>query len=242
MPDERYALSFDSDEECIGEVALRLLRMGIDVLYAKTADEALLLAGDAGDLVHAVIVPPTVAIEELKRICGRIEGPREGKPASIVVIGERPDDEVRAGLREAGAEWAVWTPADDSALRFAVNAAMTLPSEIVPRSEPRVPTSLMASFWNDGNRGDAVAYTLSSRGAFLETPRPAPANSELKVEVWLAGAPISTGARVVYVNAPGDGRRVSWPVGMGVVFDGLSDKHQAKLRDYVSEQAASHTL
>jgi len=242
MTDERYALCFDSEQDCLGETALHLLRLGIDVLYANAADEALLLAADAVDSIHAVIVPPSVAVPDLERVLQRLEGAREGKSASVVVIGERPSDEVRTKLRAAGAEWAVWEPADDCALRFAVNAAITLPSEIVPRNEPRVPTSLMASFEVDGERGDAVVYTLSAKGAFLETPSPTAAGTSLEVEIWLPSIQVSTPAKVIYVNSPRDRRQASWPTGMAVVFDGLSEKHEARIRSYVTERAESTAI
>lgn len=242
MANERYALVFDSEVDSLGAVSLRLLRMGIDVVYAKTGDEALLLADDVSDRVHALIVPPSVSTSELARVSSRLETSSEGKPPSLVVIGDPPSEQVREGLRAAGASWAVWNPDDDNALRFAVNGALTLPSELVPRSEPRVSTNLMASFSIAGERTDAIAYTLSGKGAFLETPSPAVLGSELQVEIWLPSIRVMTDAKVIYVKEIRDRGRASWPVGMGIVFQGLSEKLESRVRRYVAHRAESTTV
>jgi hypothetical protein len=242
MSEERYALVFDSEVDSLGAVALRLLRMGIDVVYAQPGDEALLLADDVSDRVQALIVPPSVSTVELGRISQRLAGSREGKPPSVIVIGEPPSEEVRQELRAAGASWAVWNPDDDNALRFAVNGALTLPSELVPRSEPRVPTNLMASFSREGARTDAIAYTLSAKGAFLETPSPESVGSMLQVEIWLPSLRVTTNAKVVYVKEIRDRARASWPVGMGIVFEGMGERREARVRRYVEQRAESTTV
>ena len=241
-PNDRYALCFDSDEDCLGEVALRLIRLGIDVVYARSADEAFLLAGDNGQQIRAVVVPPSVAMPDLERVLERISNQQNQEPVSVVVMGEKPAEEVRARLRLAGAEWAVWNTDDDSALRYAVNGALTLPSEVFERRETRVPTNLMASFWLDDARGDAVIYTLSARGAFLETPRPIPVSTRLQIEVWLPNVRFNTAAKVIYANVPGGRSRASWPVGVGVVFEELADRHEVALRGYITERANDTTI
>jgi hypothetical protein len=237
VDDGFYVLAFDDGGSALGPIALRLLRLGVDVLYAKTPDEAWLLAKQEGRRIGVLLFPPDLDPGKLTRVsaCARIRADGEGP--SLIAVGERPDDATRARLREAGVGWAVWEPGDDAALRFAVNAATVLPKEVVPRSEPRAPISLLASFFEGEERRDAVLYTLSTTGAFLETSRPAPKDAQITVEIWLADELLETEARVVYANSPGERRRASWPVGMGVVFAELEPRMRETVRHYVEERA-----
>ncbi|UCE87500.1 MAG: PilZ domain-containing protein [Deltaproteobacteria bacterium] len=237
MGEERYALAFDDGGSSLGPIALRLIRLGIDVLYAKTLDEAWLLAKQEGPRIGALLFPPGVDTRGLARVSSCAHGARDGGGPSLIAVGESADAATRARLREAGVGWAVWEPGDDAALRFAVNAATLLPSEILPRGEPRAAISLLASFFVGEERTDAVLYTLSTHGAFLETPRPAPKDAEIALELWLADELFETRARVVYANVPGEQRCMSWPVGMGVVFEELDPEMREYVRHFVEERA-----
>ena len=226
---ERLALAFEDGTSDLGPVAHRLLRSGIDVLYARSVDAA---------RGHALLVAPDVEPDAVVRVSRAVES-AAGEPRQIqsVVIGREADEPTRKALREAGVSWAVWDPEDESALRFVVTAALTLPSEIVPRNEPRVPTSLMASIRSGDERRDALIYTLSARGAFLEVPRPLPVGTKMELEIWFASRIIKTSAEVIYVNAPDASRRHCWPLGMAIVFDALSEKDERSVRKFIEEQS-----
>jgi hypothetical protein len=236
---ERMALAFEDGTSDLGPVAHRLLRSGIDVLYARSVDEAFLLASQEATRIHALLVAPDVEPAAVVRVSRAVES-AAGEPRQIqsVVIGAEAGEQTRKALREAGVSWAVWDPEDDSALRFVVSAALTLPSEIVPRNEPRVPTSLMASIRSNDERRDALIYTLSARGAFLEVPRPLPVGTKLELEIWFASRIVKTSAEVIYVNAPDASRRHCWPLGMAIVFDALSEKDESSVRRFIEEQSA----
>ena len=51
---ERFALILDSESAELGHAALRLLELGIDVLYANDLDEAELLARQESERLGAV--------------------------------------------------------------------------------------------------------------------------------------------------------------------------------------------
>lgn len=237
MSDERYALAFDDDGATLGGVVLRLLRLGTDVLYAASPDEAFLLARQEAGRIHALLFPPSMGLGDLARVAECLESHPKGRSPTLVVIGSRPDDTARAQLRAAGAEWAVWKPADDSALRFAVSAALCLPRDAEHRDGPRIPTSLDASFKCGDRRDGAVVYTLATRGAFLETPRPLPEGTSLQVELCLPEKRISVEAQVRYATAAGQHRRPPWPGGMGIAFTALDPDAEALLRGYVEQRA-----
>lgn len=236
---DRLALAFEDGTQELGPVAHQLLRAGIDIVYARSTDEAFLLAGQEASRIYALLVSPAVAPGDVVRVARAVEAAAgNSRQLQSVVIGPKADAETRSALREAGVSWAVWDPEDAAALRFVVTAALTLPSEIVPRHEPRVPTSLMASVRHEGERRDALIYTLSALGAFLEVPRPLPVGTKLELEMWFASRIVRTSAEVIYVNAPDASRRHCWPLGMAIVFESLSEKDERSVRRYIEEQAS----
>ena len=68
MPDAPCALIVDDDENTLGEIALRLLRLRIDVFYAKGSVEGWLLAKQEAGRIRALLFPATVDIDEIKPI------------------------------------------------------------------------------------------------------------------------------------------------------------------------------
>jgi hypothetical protein len=243
-PRERspYALVCDGGREGLGLVALRLLRLGIDTLYAADLDEGCLLAAQEGGRVRAILFPPQWEVGDLAPIVERIDATPDVPPPTLVAVGECPSPADRTRLRAAGIRWAVWEPANDSALRFVVNSALLLPSEMVKRNELRVPTNLLGRFRSEAGRQDALVYSLSARGAFLETPRPLPKGSEIDLEIWFPRTVLRTRAQVVYSNAPDGLREPRLPLGMSVVFAELDSGREAYLRRYVAERASCYVV
>jgi hypothetical protein len=238
----RYALVCDSGREGLGLVALRLLRLGIDALYAGDLDEALLLAAQEGSRIRAILFPAQHDEREPTSIMKQIASSPEGCSPTLVAIGECPSPADRTRLRAAGVRWAVWEPANDSVLRFVVNSALLLPTEMAGRKELRVPTNLLGRFRSKAGRQDALVYSLSARGAFLETPRPLPKGSEVDLEIWFPRTVLRTGAQVVYSNAPDGRREPRLPLGMSVVFAELDPGREAHLRRYVEERASCYVV
>ncbi len=237
MADERYVLAFEGEGNQVGDVAMRLLRLGFDVLYARSAEEAWLLARQEAAHIHTLLFPPGVNLADLGRLAHEVQNSAGGRAPILVVAGERPDETVRKALREAGVVWAIWDPGDDAALRFAVGSAISLPSELQPRGEPRVPTSRLTTFYVGDKRRDAVLYSLSERGAFLETSRPAPPGTGIAVEMTFPDRQLQTLARVLYATPAPEKGLARMPGGMGIVFEGLSEEGARFLRSYVSKRS-----
>jgi hypothetical protein len=79
-------------------------------------------------------------------------------------------------------------------------------------------------------------YSLSARGAFLETAAPAAAGA-VHVTLPLPGEDLRVAGEVVSTNVPGNLRRRNLPIGMGIRFLGLSVAAERSLLDYTSERA-----
>ena len=102
MQDVPCTLIVDDDKKSLGEVALRLLRLRIDIFYATHTDEAWLLAQQEAERIRAVLFPPSVDFEEITAIATSLRSQFLEIPRSLVVIGERPDEAVRRRLRMGG--------------------------------------------------------------------------------------------------------------------------------------------
>jgi hypothetical protein len=153
------------------------------------------------------------------------------------VIGPEPAEAVRTELAEAGAAWALWEPVDDAALRFVLNGAITLPSELSPRKEPRAPVNLICWVRAGEASTSGVLYSLSSRGAFLEVSPPPTVDTEVTLEFALGGETVLTKARILYANNKGSGRAAHLPLGAGLLFTAIDPGTQGRIREFVGERA-----
>ena len=208
----------------LGEVAMRLLRLGIDVFYAKGGPEGWLLAKQEGASIGTVLFSPDVGLDDLKAMQGAIRAQADDRQLTFVVIGERPDSAVRGRLRKFGVQFALWHPYDESSLRAVASNSLALSSVTYTRREPRLPTTLLGRTFVGDRRRDVIVSSLSAGGAFLETPSPFPPGRRLKLEIALPDGPIVAEGVVVYSR---EDRDSLWPTGMGISFEletGLAER------------------
>jgi len=226
-------LIVDDDPNSLGEIALRILRLGIDVFYAKDQGEAWLLAQQEAPRIGVVLFPPSLDFEEVAAVVESLRSRAPEVPRTLVVIGRRPDEALRKRLRESGVEWALWEPHDESGLRSVVSAAMGPKYEGEPRRAPRLPTTLLGRAFLGARRTDAIVASLSTGGAFLETPSPLAEESLITLEIALPDGSLVVKARVVHTRYPSSGEPQPHPGGMGVEFSSLSPEAHKRLRLYL---------
>ncbi len=236
--DRGRVLVIDDGDEALGAVALRLSRLGIDIHYASAIDEAHLFVNQEGDGIRVVAAPPTVDFDGLNRVMSHL-AELCGERRRVIVIGERPEDDVRSTIRESGVDWVLWVPFNDTELRCLLKSAMALSCEIADRREPRVPVDLTASISSGNRREVAVVSSLSPRGAFVETSDPLPVGSSLRVEMDMPHDRFRGFARVVHVQQE-DPARPHEPSGMGVSFFGSDRDTERILRKAVKELEARY--
>lgn len=237
-----HALVMDGLGTSLGPVALQLVRLGLAVHYARWSDEARLLVKQAEGRIRTVVVPPDVDLAEASRVCAEARSYAPQGWVALVVIGAPPAAEVRAALREAGASWAVWEPYNDGDLRFVLNSAMTLPAELAPRSEPRAAVSLICWIQIGATRSFGVLGSLSSRGCFVEMAQPPPTGTQVELEFGLGEITVRTEAKVIYRNAPEDGRAPNLALGCGMLFGSLDPEDTERVRAYVRGRATRCTV
>jgi hypothetical protein len=226
----------DDAKAGLGQVALRLIRLGIATYYAKDAVEAWLLAQQEVDNIRVLLVSPAVDLGGVARILALLRGHEPEARRSAVVIGPCPDERTRAILRETGVELALWEPYDESALRMILSSAMAPAVAKEPRRVPRLPTTLLGRAFKGLHRKDGVVCSLSTDGAFLEMPHPYEEGTRITLEIDVEGESIVTKAEVRYtIERSGTGGS-EYPAGMGVAFHDVAPEAHDRLARYLAEQ------
>jgi diguanylate cyclase (GGDEF)-like protein len=234
----RYALLIDDEGGSLASLALALTRVGVLGLYARDVDEALLFSKQEGGTIRAVVMEADASLERIREILETIDGDLPDGSAAVVAVGPKPGPERLAELRNGGVSWALWSPVDDDELRFVLNSALALPSEVALREGPRAPVNLVASIVLEEQSEIGKIVTLAAGGAFVEMANPPDVGGRFTLGFTLGNEQVEVESRVVYSNA----REKSWSVGpvrgASVVFEGLSAEHQAQIRELVKERLA----
>lgn len=103
---------------------------------------------------------------------------------------------------------------------------------------PRVPSHLPVEFSRpDGVPQHGVLANISASGAFLSTPSPLEAGSELLLTFPLPDGPtVLARAHVVWENRKKSGSAAHYSRGMGIVFKGLRPAHRSAIDNYVKTE------
>jgi len=232
MDYQRLALILDDEAGQIGELALRLVRMGVNVHYANDFDETVLLAQQAADDVGAVIVPTCRATDWLPMILKRLHLP----PAAVLPAGERPDDATVESLRSQDVRWALWTLDDDRAVRFAVTAAMSETDATEIRFDLRVPTELEGSVQRGPLDRRCQIRNLSEGGALVALEPLVPVGSHITIHLDLGDAPLSLRATVAWSTESIGAHPAETDPVMGLRFDDVDPEARGALSRFLAGQ------
>jgi hypothetical protein len=217
----------------------RLQKLGLDPIQVVSFDEALCACEHPQSPVDVVLIPSSLAEEgSLKSELRRLHKAGTGPHLGLLVFGPPAERSLRKKLRATGVKLALWEPFDNATLRFQLNRALAGEGDESGRRRPRVPTYLLSRVSIGGRDRDAVVYSLSESGAFLETPRARMEGARAELEIRLPGEPLHLRGLVIYANVPGNLQRPNLPLGMGVRFEGLSTEHAKRLKDYVERRVA----
>ena len=242
MPIEQTVLVLDGGGAPRGTLTQRLRRLGYRTLRAKSPEQAFEIVGEQRQQVTAALIPPDLAVIELRAALAALAASAPDGLLSYVAIGACPRPESIAELREAGVELALWEPFDDARLRFQVNRALARFWDRPARREPRAPFDVPAQFFHAGRQKNARVYTLSAGGVYLETPRPAVRNAAVEVEVPIGPGALRLQGNVLFTNVPGNLHRSNLPVGMGVAFHAVAEPLLAAIRREVAQVSLGLTL
>jgi hypothetical protein len=232
MDYRRLALILDDEAGQIGELALRLVRMGVNVHYANDFDETVLLAHQAADDVGAVIVPSDRATDWLPMILKRLHLP----PAAVVPAGERPDDATVESLRSQDVRWALWTLDDDRTVRFVVTAAMSETDDAEIRFDLRVPIDLEGSVQRGPLDRPCQIRNLSEGGALVALEPLVPVGSRITIHLDLGDASLSLRAKVAWSTESNEAQPTEANPVMGLRFDDVDPEARGALSRFLAGQ------
>lgn len=241
MEYRRLALIFDDEAGQIGELALRLVRLGVDALYANDVEESVLLAHQEEGSVGAVVVPVKRALEWIPVILKRLKLP----PGAIVPAGSQPTNAVLESLRAQGLRWALWTPEDDRALRFVVSAAMSETDDDEIRFDLRVPTEIEAMASRGPLQRPCKIRNLSDAGAMVELDPPVSVGGRIELAFSVEDRPLLLPAKVMWSTESRNSRKRDTPAvtsAMGVEFTDIDPDVTAMLQGYLTRERKEFLL
>jgi hypothetical protein len=232
---ERFALILDSESLELGQTAMRMLDLGIDVLYAKDPDEAVLLARQESSRLGAVLIPSTLDLGPdaglLRRLCAGLDAGH----GCLIVAGAEPEAEILETLQRQAVEWCLWEPYGERELRFVLSAAMSVEHERELRGDLRIPTAIETNVFMGRHRKPCVVHDLSVSGAYLAAPDPFLTGSLLSVEIAVTDGAVLGKAEVVRDKTSEVEARNDVPDGMGIRFSSFLPGSEERLRSFVNE-------
>lgn len=236
MSESGHVMLIESLDGSSHKLAERIMSFGIEPILVTDFEEAQQLLDQRRHLISGVMVPTSLPSQNLKK---EVKALRRKGPASGIIfvsVGKPPTPDERKKLRAAGMQIALWEPYDDGTLRFQLNRALGGDRDAHGRAFKRAPTYLLARIFVAGRTKDAVVYSLSEGGAFLETPRASMDGAHVDLELRLPANHVRVAGEVIFSNVPGNLQRPNLPMGMGVRFDDIAAELGALLRDYVAKR------
>jgi PilZ domain len=237
---DRRALVVESADSGLGAMALGLVALGLDPLYANDEDELVLLAREHSGHVAALVVPGTLPLERLDAVTQRVGEWLPGGADAVVVVAPPRQRTFLGALRERGIRWVVFAPYDASELRFAVAGALASGDALEPRSGLRVPIRLPASVCHAERERPGEITNLAVGGAFVALAEPPEAGAALRVEFPIGERMLSVRALVAH-RSDGTLPGANGP-GMGVAFSGLAPLDARLVECFVRERIESFRL
>jgi hypothetical protein len=239
---ERFALVLDPTGGHLGVEALGLIERGIDPVYAKSVDEALLLAQD-DERVGALVMPGTLPLETLDETLTRVTPQLWAGAAAVLIVAPPRERALMRALRDRGIRWILHAPYDAAELRFAVAAALATEDDLDPRNGLRVPIRLAATVAAGAEAPrEAWLRNVSVGGAYLALPEPPAVGETVAVQVSFGDRGLAAVGRVAHrLAAPLPGRAEREP-GIGVAFQPLDDAGERLLEEFIRERVNSFRL
>jgi len=235
---QRLVLVLGDHATPLSSLAERTRRLGHPVARAKTPLNALELAEERGYRFGTALVEPLLPVVDLERALTKLQDHPSSEGLIFIATGDRPDADGCDHLRRAAVKLALWEPVGNHALRFQLNRALAGGRDERLRANLRVPMEMPVRIWSAGREKQALIYSLSSGGAFLETTRPCLTGADITIELQLPRGTVGIEGRVLYTNVPGNLHSDSLPNGMGVRFREAPTKAHRGIERAVSEQAA----
>ena len=163
MEYDRRILILDGSRGELQRLALDLLGRNFSVHYANDPAEAQLLAQEAQGQIGAVLVAPSVELDQIPDMTRRLSV----QPSALIPMGARPAEREIAALAFHGVRWHLWDDPSDEMIRFVLSNVMSQHDPMELRFHPRVPSRVAATLEIEDQKGDVTIRDLSLGGACL---------------------------------------------------------------------------
>jgi uncharacterized protein (TIGR02266 family) len=170
--------------------------------------------------------------------CRRVKGDPVLRKTPIILVARAGSTEVVQRCRDAGCDEIIYRPVNPQDLLLAACRLLN----IIERRDSRLTTALPALVGRDAAKLRAGSIlNLNTGGAFVETRKLVPIDSELTLELILppAESPHTISCRVAWVNHPEWIKALRLPVGMGLQFLDLPATVRAAIEDFLEKQEPS---
>ena len=238
MDERPQVILIEGSDGGIATLAERLRSFDVEPTRVANLESAEALVAAQHQPFCVVMIPTDYHHDKLKKVLKPIARASAHSEVMFVSVGRHPTPAQRKTLRAAGLKLALWEPYDEGTLRFQLNRALGGDRDHHQRRTLRVPTYLLARVFVGGRTKDAVVYSLSEGGAFLETQRASMEGANVEVELRLPTGSIRTEGQVLFSNVPGNLQRPNLPLGMGLQFTTLSSADAKQIKEFVNARYA----
>lgn len=234
MDERSQVILIEGSDGGITTLSERLRSFDVEPIRVANLESAEALVAAQHQPFCVVMIPTDYHHDKLKKVLRPIATASAHSEVMFVSVGRHPTPSHRKLLRAAGVKLALWEPYDEGTLRFQLNRALGGDRDHHHRRTLRVPTYLLARIFIGGRTKDAVVYSLSEGGAFLETQRASMEGAQVEVELRLPMGAIRVHGEVLFSNVPGNLQRPNLPLGMGLRFTRISAADTKTIKEFVT--------
>lgn len=238
MEERPQVILIEGSDGGITTLAERLRSFDVEPSRVANLESAEALVAAQHQPFCTVMVPTDFQHDRLKKVLKQVCAASSSTEVMLVSVGRHPTPAQRKILKAAGFRLALWEPYDEGTLRFQLNRALGGDRDHHKRRTLRVPTYLLARVIVGGRTKDAVVYSLSEGGAFLETQRASMEGARLELEIRLPGGSLEARGEVLFANVPGNLQRPNLPLGMGLRFTEIRPDEVKRIREFVQTRYA----
>ena len=239
---ERFTLLLDSQETEFGGLAIRLLELGIDTMYANDLDEAALLSRQEVGRLGGVLTSSEGPLSQIENIVNRVCAGLDAGASSLVLVGPEMSEEKAGSLRKLGISWRLSEPYEERDLRFVLSLAMSKEYADERRKSLRIPTEIPTTVFMGRHRQDVTVRDLSLSGVYCASPHPFLPASQLSIEIPLPDGTFIAKGEVRNAKTADVTGRADVPDGMGVAFTHINEKSTNLLQGFVHSWIKRFTL
>ena len=199
----------------------------------------------AGDVALSVVeeLRPVLVVLNLdmpgmngEEICRQIKQNPVLRSTPVALVANYEDEIERERCHEAGCDEILRRPLS---IKQIMAASYRMLKVVVDRFEFRGVVQVEGRCGSDAqSMRECLILNLSGGGAFIETGKLRPVDSEVRIEFNLPGdnRDISCQARVAWLNHPEWSRKPKLPPGFGVQFEGLAAEDRNEIEEFIHSQ------